>query len=563
MSLLSLGANISHRNIWRYWLRGEQVIAVLFRVVVAIAVAVFLFPFRSHAQTMILHDGMPPLRMGLGINQVTTESTYPCVASTLEGPTVLTKDGPQTTGGLTRNHKIKEIRSATDARETLEMGAYAQFFGYGAKLKANSLDVLSKHSHSEKVHFLMRVTASGLLRALVSPKPSDDALALLKADPTGRLFAKACGDAIITEVEYGAALFIVLTFQTSSVEVKNEIHRALDLAWGKQEVGVALLKRVTQFSQNLEFEIDVTQIGLGGTSVPAFKNIPALMEYGRTFAENLKASDAKPLRVHYRKYDVITSFVLAQDAAKAGVLQFSNSIDVMKGLVDAYHRARDNQRLVAHALSAPDDFEGEDVPPKGRKILEDYQKKIGQQAEHFASKARECAAAASAGGVCAANPNLDVEELPRIRRIPLCTLTEADLTNNDGCKSRMLVDKKCVCVHCRFLSQTTNFPNGVSQDRTCVGMPANTSARITYEGRVKLPGPGMKHGYGALKFGSNPTVQYQSMPNPMTFFGEEKTIVSPSGDVTAKLHVEACQPTPCEFEPEPGRSHIIEIRTGR
>jgi hypothetical protein len=519
-----------------------------------------LIPFAVNARaeappaSLLIFDTGHQWRLGNGINQVTGDRYATCLKSEVERPE---------NRAMSQVIDIDYVSTQSSLRRALQLGAYAATFGVGTTFSFRISDVTSTEVQEERSSLFLRVRVTGKSRRFEVLEPSQTALDLMETDPSGRLFAKSCGDAVVDEIDDGAELFAVITLHASSKKAEEELTTTLKLASaGTGEIGGDLRKRLVDLSATQEAKIHLVQIGLASVPVPSFLDLAQLVEHARKFtSEVMKSGEAKPLRAHFIKFANLPAFQLAQERAKTKLLEFDDSIEVISDIVDAYEIARNRQKLVASALSNPRDFAGKDVP--NTKLLQDYQKTVAAKVQSFADSARECARQAKVGEQCKHPADLSLPALPDIRPAPSCGVTEAEATLDDGCKERVRVGSACVCTRCKFYSRRIET-RPTLLEKSCKGMMAGARGLVSYSGTVGLSS-GNIDGWYYITPGNRARIGGSNIPLQFDFTGDDSITVPLNGEVTAKLLLEQCQSNMraadlCWVAPNRQASHVIDIR---
>jgi len=516
-----------------------------------------IFAISAHCEatptTLLIFDKGPQWHLGDGINQVTNEQHSTCLKSESE-----TSDDR----ALSQVIDVNYLNTQKDLRNTLEIGAFAAAFGVGTTFSFKLDDVVSSESHEERSNLYLRVRITGKSRRFVALEPSKTALDLMSADGTGKLFAQACGDSVVNEIEDGAELFAVISYHAGSKKDEDELISALKVAaHGTGQLDADLRKKLVEFSHTLEANVHIIQTGLASVPIPSFTDLAQLIEHARTFASQIhKTDEARPLRAHLIKFANIPAFQLARVRTKVSLLQFDDSVDIMSDIIDGYELARDRQKLVASALSSPRDFEGKDISNKA--VLTEYQQKVAQKVQVFSKAAHDCAKDVKGGQQCVHPVDLAVPPLPDIRPVPACTLTEADLSSDDGCKERIRLNGSCSCIRCKFLSRRLET-RPVTIEKVCTGMPVGAKGLVSYSGTVGVS-HGTIDGWYFITPGNRARMGDGHAPLQFDFIADDPVTVPANGEVKAKIVLDQCQSNAvnvdtCWIAPK-ANTHIVDVR---
>jgi hypothetical protein len=517
----------------------------------------------AHLKSLLLYEGGPQLTLGSGVKLATGDDTAPCVAS-------VTADPNSADRGITSHTVISEVVTTSQFSNAMEISAYASVFGYGARITNNASFSSETRQNKQRSQLVIRVDISGRLsrlRNLGDIQPSPAALQLMKIDPSGSLFASACGDSLVTTVEEGAHLAITFSFDSSSEGMTDLMKNTLQASFSSNEINAELQRKLENYSNATNLQVDVLQIG--GTDQPIGKINDAreLIEFARLFRSRVTASNVKPKRVTFMSYSSIAPFVAAQGAE---LLKFNSTFTTMNNLVAAYKLANDRQRFVASALSSPNEFEGDalaDVP-----ALKRYQELVASQVVFFSKAAESCANNVKEGKVCDSPTELDVAPLPDIRQLPICSPSLDSLSADDGCKRKKRIGKICYCTRCTFGAQQEQVFTGAVKKDVCSQMQPGAKARVTYRGEV-IVNPFAPVGrnidsHVVLHLGGS--AGDYNRPNNSTlllpFEGQEVVPVPANGEVTSSIFVQYCASNSrgpsetCTIKPRSNSSSFIDVR---
>jgi hypothetical protein len=254
--------------------------------------------------SLLLFEDGPQWHLGDGVNTITSDQHSSCLKQEL--PILDSRE-------LGQVIDINYLETQADLRRTLSLGAYAAAFGIGTTFSFKVDDVSSSESHEERRNLYLHVQASGSSRRLIEFAPSQTALGLMDADPSGKLFAQSCGDAVVGELEEGAELLAVISIRSSSKKDEEDLLAALKVASvGTGEVNSELRRQLVAYSSSLEAQIHVMQIGLASMPIPSLTDLSQLTEYARTFTSNVKkTNEVRSVRAHLLQFVNLPAFALA------------------------------------------------------------------------------------------------------------------------------------------------------------------------------------------------------------------------------------------------------------
>lgn len=494
-------------------------------VIASMVVALITSPVEG--TSILVRDDQARVRPGSGVNPVTGDFYSPCMKNTAWDDDTRT---------LSHEVDLQIVTSRSDLRRALEMGAYASVFGVGTKLAVRVDDAHISQVAESRGQFYVRVKVTGLIRRLKAPEPSALALKLLQLDPSGRLFAQACGDSFVSELEEGAEFFALLTHKTVETRTLERFLLAAKAAGAGGEAGTRAKREVEALAKQFEISSKIMQIGVGRHAVASLTDAAVIIEYAQQFTDKVeKTKSTKPYRVHLTKYSSESAFLVAMTETKmARLVDFDDSMDVMSDIVAAYDVARERALAVAHALSNPALYR-----PYDRASLSDQERQINTRVTQLAALARGCATESKAGKSCARPNTLVVPPISGLERLAICELSQAQRDAKDGCRQVRVVDGQCRCVKCQFLFEPLALrPQTVA--KVCADMPPAVRVKTTYSGSVGVQS-GNIDGWYYLTPGSGQKIGGSNQPLSMDFESQDLGIVAPDGNVNATLRVEQCQ----------------------
>lgn len=524
-------------------------------------------PPPAQLESIAIYAGGFPWKAGDSIKLTTQQRSLGCLAS----PD--TEDDPNTTKAPAEiKTSIIEVNNITQYSDAMQIGAYASVFGYAASVTNTTSFSTSSSSDQQHTQLVIQIQVAGKTSRLKSLQLSSDALKLLQDGPS--VFALTCGDAFISDVEYGSQLSITFSFDNSTDDVKTAVEDALSATYGVSKGGLSLQQTLENYRHLTNLKIDGMQAGgPTDTTMPLGSNDPVeWLQYAVAFLKSATApvgSGLVPSRVHFTKYTDVASIAVAL-AGRA--MDFDDSYAIMKSIVESYQLARDRQTLVASALSSSDDFIGQDAT--NRPLLEKYQADISVQVKKYADAATQCSDQIKQGKQCTTLDAYDILPLPDIQPI-ICSLTAVELTAQEGCTKRSRIGKACYCTDCIFhvpANQAAGSPQSPSLvPRMCYAMKPGLKATVIYNGTLSLPKTNAGISNIAYRFnyklgqsaGSGATGNDPSSTHD--FNAEEIVTVPDNGTISAAItlydnYANSGQNT-VTVEPQTGGSYYIDVHT--